>query len=309
MDRLLQKIRRKAGGIDLVEALTHQVTGSELQSLLLEVYRNRSRQISAAELLRNYQKNRFARPASGDPILIKELELELLKLFAEGGFTPVEFGPLAPYGTSSALAPVDQNNVVTALRGTEVVSDVTNLLALEVATQKKHQRRRELRLCANHRLVRAQKFDIPGFTPHFRILSLVTAGRNRGGFDFETEAILQQIRLHREVLLRQFNVSPDQLELLFTFFPERNRDSLQKVFDHIASASELSSGISEWVEKEDFTYYQSIRFKIILYLNGKAHQVVDGGLVDWTQQLLQDKKERLVISGIGTEYLLKIPHL
>ena len=31
--------------------------------------------------------------------------------------------------------------------------------------------------------------------------------------------------------------------------------------------------------------------------------LVDGGFVDWTQRLLSDRKERLLISGIGTERL------
>jgi hypothetical protein len=30
-------------------------------------------------------------------------------------------------------------------------------------------------------------------------------------------------------------------------------------------------------------------------------ELADGGAVDWTQKLLSDAKERLVISGIGSE--------
>jgi len=33
--------------------------------------------------------------------------------------------------------------------------------------------------------------------------------------------------------------------------------------------------------------------------------VADGGFTDWTARLLQDKKERLMTSGIGTEFVCR----
>ena len=35
--------------------------------------------------------------------------------------------------------------------------------------------------------------------------------------------------------------------------------------------------------------------------SGRLIELVDGGSVDWTQQLLSNSKERLVTSGIGSE--------
>ena len=309
MDRLLQKIRRKTGGVDLVELLSTQISGSELQSVLLEVYRKKSQQVSPGKLLRGYRDNRFVGPVSGTPIELLELEVDLLKFLSERSFLPIEFSPLAPLGTSSVVAPVDQNNVISALRGTEVVSDVTNLLALETATRRYTERKKELRLCAAHRLVRSQKFDLPGFTPHFKILSLVTSGRNRGSFDFETTAVIEQLQLYRQILLDKMGIPIGQLELQCVLFPNRNQDVLHRACQSIFSAVNLPAKAPEVKEGSDFTYYQSIRFKIIWRIGGREHQIVDGGLVDWVQKLLQDKKERFLISGVGTEYLLKIPHL
>ena len=34
---------------------------------------------------------------------------------------------------------------------------------------------------------------------------------------------------------------------------------------------------------------------------GTEHELADGGFTNWTQKLLSDKKERLLISGMGTE--------
>ena len=37
--------------------------------------------------------------------------------------------------------------------------------------------------------------------------------------------------------------------------------------------------------------------------DGARVQLVDGGFTDWTQRLLSDRKERLLISGVGSELL------
>ena len=39
--------------------------------------------------------------------------------------------------------------------------------------------------------------------------------------------------------------------------------------------------------------------------DGVRYPIVDGGLTDWTARLLQDKKERLLTSGIGSEFVCR----
>jgi hypothetical protein len=36
--------------------------------------------------------------------------------------------------------------------------------------------------------------------------------------------------------------------------------------------------------------------------DGQRYPIVDGGFTNWTARLLQDRKERLLTSGIGTEF-------
>jgi hypothetical protein len=49
-------------------------------------------------------------------------------------------------------------------------------------------------------------------------------------------------------------------------------------------------------------YYNWVRFQIYARdFQGVEHMLADGGFTDWTQQLLSDKRERLLTSGIGTE--------
>jgi hypothetical protein len=38
-------------------------------------------------------------------------------------------------------------------------------------------------------------------------------------------------------------------------------------------------------------------------INGREFEIADGGLVDWTQQLLGNHKERMLISGFGLQLL------
>ena len=52
-------------------------------------------------------------------------------------------------------------------------------------------------------------------------------------------------------------------------------------------------------------YYKGIQFAII-EIDRKEIEIADGGFVDWTQQLLENKKERMLISGLGIEYLARI---
>jgi hypothetical protein len=49
-------------------------------------------------------------------------------------------------------------------------------------------------------------------------------------------------------------------------------------------------------------YYTDLCFKITaMDQRGESYPLVDGGTAGWTAQLLRSKKERLVVSGIGTE--------
>jgi len=51
-------------------------------------------------------------------------------------------------------------------------------------------------------------------------------------------------------------------------------------------------------------YYRELRFKVYAGpARGREIELVDGGDTDWAQKLLNNAKERLVISGIGSERL------
>jgi len=53
-------------------------------------------------------------------------------------------------------------------------------------------------------------------------------------------------------------------------------------------------------------YYRGISLNIDAELAGTTYSVADGGTVDWTQHLLSDRRERLLVSGIGTERVARL---
>jgi hypothetical protein len=59
--------------------------------------------------------------------------------------------------------------------------------------------------------------------------------------------------------------------------------------------------------KQGRGYYGQLCFKIFATPSkGREHELVDGGDVDWTQKLLNNAKERLIISGCGSERLCEL---
>jgi len=61
-------------------------------------------------------------------------------------------------------------------------------------------------------------------------------------------------------------------------------------------------------QNSDFgkTYYQRLRFMISLVdQEQQEFDIIDGGFTDWTSGLLQNKKERLLTSGLGVDFLIR----
>jgi hypothetical protein len=92
--------------------------------------------------------------------------------------------------------------VITTTRRVQVLGDPTTAQALEAARRRRApaDRARDVHLVASARMVRMQPFDQPGFSPHFRLLALTSAGRDTGGHGFEARAL----RAHLQTYLRWF---------------------------------------------------------------------------------------------------------
>lgn len=307
---MIHRIEREAGTPRLRAALVERVPLTDLQSLLLEVYSSRVTGIAASSLLERYSQNRFVAPSGLDPLSMLEFDRLVFRLLPEG-FGAVELSPVCPLGTVAAVAKLDQNSVVTTIRNTEVVADATNVLALECAVQRRrllradpHSRER-VRLAASHRVIRAQPFHGPAQRQHFRLLGLCTAGRDEGSFRFETESLVEQTAFYLRLLTEasQLGYAVDGLRLAFTDLQlGRRRTVLEEVVARLADRFPAVSLDFDPDRVSGRHYYTGVCFNVYgTDQTGTELQLVDGGFASWTQQLLGNAKERLMISGFGTE--------
>jgi hypothetical protein len=198
-DRILDRIAREAGLPRLAEVLAGELPAADLQSLLLHVLAQRARQRRPADLLAQAERQAAVQPSSADARLLREVDAAA---FASApGFEALELAPACPLGTTAVLGGIHPNNVLATVRGSEAMADPTAALAVEAA-RRRHGAAGTVRLCASERALRLQPTDIPGFTPHFRILGLVTAGRAEAEDRFETDALTEHLQVHLGLLQR-----------------------------------------------------------------------------------------------------------
>jgi hypothetical protein len=319
-EKILQRISRQAGVADLAAVLAERLSASDLQSLLLEVFKRRAGTIAPRAVLNAYRENRFVRPSAVDPARFLGFDLLAYSLLPPGS-QALELSPVSPLGSCSALAPVSQNNVFSALRGTEVVADSTSLLALECAVRRGDLLRRDprsserVKLAASHRQLRAQPFDDPKFSAHFRLFGLVTAGRDEGGFRFELDSLREHIGFYLAVLSKGLALKKQnrRAEVLLTDWTGERKDILTGgVLGPLAVEYPWASFAFAPERGTARSYYDRICFGIRLTAEDGSpgppayDTLVDGGFTDWTRRLLNNGKERLLTSGIGSELFLKL---
>jgi hypothetical protein len=366
---ITNRIIAEAGIPRLFPVLAEEMRASDLQSLLLEVFRSRARTIREPAVMARAERNTLVVPSSVDARVFNLFDR--VAFAAAGGFEAVDLSPVCPLATQHVLGAVDQNNVLTTLRGAELLGDSTPALALECARRRRHHAAREVRLCSSHRVVRLQPVDFPGFTPHFRLFGLVSAGRDSGSNSFEirhlTEHIGFYLRLFRALNAEGFGLTSPLVELSDLAMTESllaaagvSRDEVRGlVRAHAPGSSErflaergiaLPAGIVDpavelkplalppglegplarldllkqqvvdslqaqypeacfrfnMARLEGLGYYTGLCLRISPAApDGVRYPVADGGFTGWTARLLQDNKERLLTSGIGSEFVCR----
>ena len=313
-DPMLERIQGEAGIPELIDVLVECLAPTDLQSLLLEVYRRRATSVQPSQLLERYERDRFVRPSALAPDVLADVDRLGWSLLPEH-YVAIELSPLCPLGTNASVATVDQNKVVTTIRNTEVVADVTNVLALECASRRRlllrrtPQSRERIHLSASHRVVRAQAYyAAPGVLSHFRLLGLCTAGRDEGAFQFETTSLVEHIAFYVRLLheVSRLGYQTYRVRVTLTDLEDRLREQIltSQVFTPLMAQH---PGILCELDPNRETgrgYYAGVCFHIYATNNeGTELELIDGGFTTWTQQLLSNRKERMLISGLGTERL------
>lgn len=285
-------------------ALARGMPASEVWSLLLSAMRERAEHRTPGALAQQWDNDRFVQLSYIDQRTLLDLDTHLLAAAHE--FEAVELSPLAPLGTSSSVALTTQNRVVSTVRGTEVVSDPTNVLALESARRLREDQTRIVRFCTSHRCVRAQEIPkLPGFAAHFRMFCMTTAGHEQKDQVFVTDALTHHIRTHLQAL--------DRLEQHgYTFSNRRVRllctDERAPLARRVADAIE---GVAVSIERLEQRYYDGLRFMIGAHsVAGDDIPLIDGGAFDWLHKLAANRKLVFVASAIGSQlaaYLYRVP--
>jgi hypothetical protein len=305
-DEIIGKIIKKSGIPDIVGALAERLSGSELNSLLLQVFSRRLDGLSPSLLLKQYQANRFVQPAGTDMIGLLALELRVLEFLRDCHYQPVELSPVAQLGSCAVVAPVDQKKILSAGRNTEVMADATNAIALHIADLKKSGRTGEpLRFCTVHRHTRAQEPKGKGFTAHFKIGCLVSSGLDRGNCAWECQEMGEQIVTLHNLFRECFGVE----KIWFKLWERGGYSARDLLLDRVSAHLEKTAGKIRVIREEApgaNNYYKGIQFKMMIGTGGGEMEIADGGFVDWTQQLLENGKERLLISGFGLGLLYKM---
>jgi hypothetical protein len=289
-------------GEDASQLLTETLSGADLTVMLLEAARRRAEAKTPKDVLAQYERDRFVRPSMIDGR--RQVQMECAALDAIGRqFDVLTLSPLSPLGTHSVIAGVNQNRIVTTMRGTEVAADPTNGLALEAAVRRRElirnsQRTEQVRLACVQRATRAQQFDGPLSFAHFSLLAAVIAGRDTGSLSWERTSLVEMLRALSHVCLR---AGASEVSIGLTDFDGSYGPLLDEVAGLVASEP-----VFVRIDRERSLgrgYYPSICFNVHVRFGGEEVEVGDGGIVPWTQRLLSNAKERLLIGGIGLDRL------
>ena len=288
-----QHARRKLSA-DALDLLDERLPPSELRTVLLGVARSRAAASSPADVLRRWRQDRFVRPATTDPRRLAAVEARVWALLPDV-FAGVELSPVAPLGTVSTVTGTSQDRVVTTTRLTEVVSDTTNVLAVEAAARRMDGAD-EVHLAACQRQLRGQDFGA-GSSSHFRLLCLVSSARR-------PTADLLTLHLSAWIAVLGGFVPAARPQLRVTLFGDAAL--AERWHDTVLPA--LPAGAVDVREDPERSqgrdYYTGVSFKLVATDPlGAEVELGDGGATGWTARLLGDAKERCLVSCIATERL------
>lgn len=315
---LLNRISRVLNAGDGLEALAAKLSPTDLQSLLLHVFARRSDQRKDADLLQQYERSAMVRPSA---VNARELlALEHAAYMSSPDFAAIELAPVTPLGLNTVLGQIHQNNCLAAIRGVEVLADSTTAAALECARRRRAGCDEDIRLCSRARLLRLQPIHVPEFSPHFGLFSWVTAGRDRGDYHFELDSVRDHIRCHLDLLRKVaelgYVVGDIVVEVSHTDRDERRLAQVQQhVFDPLSEQYDGVAFVLDRAREQARNYYAGLCLHVNVKVGASWFNLSDGGLTMWTQRLLSNRKERLMVSAMGIELIPKIltrvaaPHL
>jgi hypothetical protein len=183
-------------GLPALSSVLAKTPARLLQPILIHAWRERAQTRVPHSLLRQYEsKQAFFGPADSGQ---RELH-RFSALFYESlplTWTGIQLAPISPLGTNSVLSAVSQDVSLATTRESEVVSDPTTALALEIARRRKTfmtdatRPNQSVHLATVQRVLRMQHFAAEkGYMQHFNLFALASGGRNHREQEFDTVSL------------------------------------------------------------------------------------------------------------------------
>jgi hypothetical protein len=202
--------------------------------------------------------------------------------------------------------------MLSTIRNSELVSDSTNTMALKAALMRKEclesnvKSTQTIKCCSSHRLLRAQSFEEKKFSAHFRVFALVSAGRDTGNFSFEMAQLEEHIRFYL-TLCRKLNILREAEVQVSDFTGTFSTSLIDEMFCRLGESFKEAGFVLTPDRAEARNYYAPLAFRIRFRdQEGRTWDLVDGGFTNWTQLLLNSRKERFLSSVIGSELLFRV---
>lgn len=207
------------GGFSQLPEILGTMGNRELQTALLEAFALRAGKLGVADVLHQYETNEFIAASElgqREVIAFENLAAEVIP----DTFDLIALSPVTALGSNSVLSTVSQRTVMATSRNTEVIADGVTALALEIA-----QRRRqtpagttEMHVGTFHREMRTQQHKMPGFTPHFHALSLVSSERTATPEEFNARMFAAHTLTYLDIIHRaaEIGYQADQVEVAFS---------------------------------------------------------------------------------------------
>lgn len=269
---------------------------------LLALMRAQAARRRPRDLLAQRERDAFVAPGILD--LRTAHRLDGLALAAAADYEALLLSPVAPLGACSVLAPTSQDRTLSALRGTEVVSDPTNSLALECARRLRSAPDQPLRLCTVHQVLRAQALPPrAGHSRHFRMFALVDAGCARAEDGFEVEAIARQLGVFDRLL----DLAAVELGCVFGSRRALVRTTAERDTLGARVRARLSRDFPHVVVERaplEAAYYDGLRVSFGPHTSGGEWAALgDFGAFDWLTRLTSIRRPRFVAAGFGIQLL------
>lgn len=304
MNRITKRILDKIGQPGLLEQLS-ELSQSDLNTLFLEISKAQTNKLTPTDILKSYRSNRFVVPSVLDPASFYQLEADMTRKAKDAGIEPVLLSPVAPLGSCSVFGCVNQNNVVSATRGCDVLSDPSNMLAIYLADKIGRgniDNKNGVHFCSIDRVTRAQALKGAGFFAHFGVFCIVSSGKDTGSYSCEVDLLTKQLSFYREFFKAGFDA-----DMTIVLRKRSGYTDTDGFFERMLHLMQLQ--LPDVLIKTDESdvgnnYYKGINFKMYMHTKKEIIEIGDGGFTDWTQKMLGNKKERCLISGLGVDRLL-----